>query len=62
MAKTADVEMVSIPRPLYESLLETLEVLSDRSEVEGIRRGIRDIRKRRTYSEEDFLEMYENQS
>lgn len=58
MAKTADVEMVSIPRPLYESLLETLEVLSDKSEIENIRRGIQDIRKRRTYSEEDFLEMY----
>ena len=54
--------MVSIPRPLYESLLETLEVLSDKSEIESIRRGIQDIRKRRTYSEEDFLEMYENQS
>ncbi|MCK4948939.1 MAG: hypothetical protein KAS60_02455 [Thermoplasmata archaeon] len=62
MKKTADVEMVSIPRPLYESLLETLEVLSDKSEIESIRRGIQDIRKRRTYSEEDFLEMYENQS
>ncbi len=62
MKKTADVEMVSIPRPLYESLLETLEVLSDKSEIESIRRGIQDIRKRRTYSEEDFPEMYENQS
>lgn len=60
MAKTADVEMVSIPKPLYESLLETLEVLSDRSEIESIRRGIRDIRKKRTYSEEDFLEMYKD--
>lgn len=61
MAKTADVEMVSIPKPLYESLLETLEVLSDRSEIESIRRGIQDIRKKRTYSEEDFLEMYKDQ-
>jgi len=61
MAKTADVEMVSIPRRFYESLLETLEVLSDRSEIESIRRGIRDVRKKRTYSEEDFLEMCEDQ-
>lgn len=61
MAKTADVEMVSIPRHFYESLLETLEVLSDKSEIESIRRGIQDIRKKRTYSEEDFLEMYEDQ-
>jgi len=53
--------MVSIPRPLYESLLETLEVLSDKSEIESIRRGIRDVRKKRTHSEEDFLEMYEDQ-
>jgi len=60
MAKTADVEMVSIPRPLYESLLETLEVLSDKSEIESIRRGIQDIRKKRVRSEEDFLEMYED--
>lgn len=58
MAKTADVEMVSIPKPLYESLLETLEVLSDKSEIESIRRGIQDIRKRRIHSGEDFLEMY----
>ena len=28
--------------------------------IESIRRGIQDIRKRRTYSEEDFLEMYED--
>ncbi|MCK4367904.1 MAG: hypothetical protein KAW84_08175 [Thermoplasmata archaeon] len=60
MAKTADVEMVSIPRHFYESLLETLEVLSDKSEIESIMRGIQDIRKKRTYSEEDFLEMYED--
>ncbi|MCK4457865.1 MAG: hypothetical protein KAW39_09020 [Thermoplasmata archaeon] len=61
MAKTADVEMVSIPKPLYESLLETLEVLSDKSEIESIRRGIRDVRKKRVHTEEDFLEMYEAQ-
>ena len=61
MAKTADVEKVSIPKPLYESLLETLEVLSDKSETESIRRGIRDIRKRKTYTEEDFLAMYDDQ-
>ncbi len=60
MAKTADVEMVSIPKPLYESLLETLEVLSDKSEVESIRRGIQDIRKKRVHTEEDFLEMYKD--
>ena len=60
MAKTADVEMVSIPRHSYESLLKTLEVLSDKSEIESIRRGIQDIRKKRTYSEEDFLEMCED--
>lgn len=59
MAKTADVEMISIPKPLYESLLETLEVLSDKSEIESIRRGIQDIRKKRVHTEEDFLEMYE---
>ncbi len=52
--------MVSIPRPLYESLLETLEVLSDKSEIESIRRGIQDIRKKRVHTEEDFLEMYED--
>ena len=60
MAKTTDMEMISIPRPLYESLLETLEVLSDKSEVESIRRGIQDIRKKRVHTEEDFLEMYKD--
>jgi hypothetical protein len=60
MAKTADVEMVSIPKPLYDSMLETLEVLSDKSEIESLWRGTQDIRKRRIHSEEDFLEMYED--
>jgi len=60
MAKTSDVEMISIPKPLYESLLETLEVLSDKSEIESIRRGIQDIRKRRVRTEEDLLEMYKD--
>lgn len=60
MTKTssADVEMVTIPRQLYESLLETLETLSDRAEIESIKRGIEDVRNDRIFSEEEFMRMY----
>ena len=55
---SADIEMVTIPRHLYESLLETLETLSDSAEIESIKRGIEDIRKDRVFSEEVFMGMY----
>ncbi|MFQ6128209.1 MAG: hypothetical protein ACE5QW_04835 [Thermoplasmata archaeon] len=56
-SRATDVEMITIPRRLYETLPETLEVLSDRAELESIRRGIEDIKKNRTYTEEGFLEL-----
>ena len=52
---TEDIEMVTIPRQFYESLLETLEVLSKRSELESIKKGIEDIKKKRIISEKEFL-------
>jgi len=63
MARAAtdeELEMVTIPRHFYETLLETLEVLSNKAEIDSIKRGIEDIRKKRTYSEKEFLESYEN--
>lgn len=56
---SADVEMVTIPRHIYESLLETLETLSDRVEIESIKKGIEDIRNDRVFSEEEFMGMYQ---
>ncbi len=56
---SADVEMVTIPRHIYESLLETLETLSDRVEIESIKKGIEDIRNDRFFSEEEFMGMYQ---
>lgn len=53
-----DIEMVTIPRQFYESLLETLEVLSERSELESIKKGIADIRKKRIISEKEFLKAH----
>jgi PHD/YefM family antitoxin component YafN of YafNO toxin-antitoxin module len=55
-----DIEMVTIPREFYESLLETLEVLSERSELESIKRGIEDIRKKRVITEKEFLKAHSN--
>jgi PHD/YefM family antitoxin component YafN of YafNO toxin-antitoxin module len=59
-SSTQELEMVTIPRQVYESLLETLETLSDKSELESIKRGIEDIKKNRTYSEKEFLKMYKD--
>lgn len=53
-----DIEMVTIPRQFYESLLETLEVLSEKSELESIKKGIGDIRKKRVISEKEFLKSH----
>jgi PHD/YefM family antitoxin component YafN of YafNO toxin-antitoxin module len=50
-----DIDMVTIPRNVYETLLETLEVLSDKAEIESIKRGIEDIRCGRTSTEKEFL-------
>jgi PHD/YefM family antitoxin component YafN of YafNO toxin-antitoxin module len=55
---TEDIEMVTIPRQFYESLLETLEVLSKRSELESIKKGIEDIKKKRVVSEKEFLKAH----
>jgi PHD/YefM family antitoxin component YafN of YafNO toxin-antitoxin module len=59
-SSTESIEMVTIPRQIYESLLETLETLSDKSELESIKRGIEDIKNKRTYTEKEFLKMYKN--
>jgi PHD/YefM family antitoxin component YafN of YafNO toxin-antitoxin module len=57
-AGTSEIEMVTIPRNVYETLLETLEVLSDKAEIESIKRGIEDIRAGRVMSEEEFLKKH----
>lgn len=54
------IEMVTIPRQFYESLLETIEVLSDKEEIESIKRGIENIKRGRVYSEKEFLGMYKD--
>lgn len=57
-AKSTETEMVTIPRHIYETLLETLEVLSNKAEIESIKRGLEDIRAGRTYTEKEFLEKH----
>jgi len=57
-AEAAEIEMVTIPRNVYETLLETLEVLSDKAEIESIKRGIEDIKAGRVMSEEEFLKKH----
>jgi len=58
MAGDTEVEMVTIPRTLYETLLETIEVLADKEDMESIKRGIDDIRNGNVISEEDFLKAH----
>lgn len=52
---SGEIEMVTIPRHVYETLLETLETLSDKAEIESIKHGIEDIRAGRVSSERKFL-------
>ena len=57
-AATSEIEMVTIPRNVYETLLETLEVLSDKAEIESIKRGIENIRAGKVMSKEEFLKKH----
>jgi len=54
MARSAG-EVVEIPLPVWESLLETLDALADRVELESIRRGLEDIRRGRVLTKAEFL-------
>ena len=40
----------------YESLIETLEILSDRELVKSIEKGLKDVRAGRVYPYKDVLE------
>jgi len=42
--------MALLPWDLYESLVETLDVLADEEVVKALRRSVRDIRKGKTHS------------
>ena len=57
-AETSEIEMVTIPRNVYETLLETLEVLSDKAEIESIKRAIENIRAGKVMSKEEFLKKH----
>ncbi len=54
-ANSTEIDMVTIPRHVYETLLETLETLSEKAEIESIKRGIEDIRAGRICTEKEFL-------
>lgn len=49
--------MITIPKRLFEDLIETIEILADKDEIKEIISGIRDIKEGRIYSEKEFLEM-----
>lgn len=42
--------LVVMPWDLYDSIVETLEILGDQELVKALRKGIQDARKGRTYS------------
>jgi len=48
-------DVVEVPRPLWESLLETMDALADRAELESVRRGLEDIRHGRILTKAEFL-------
>jgi PHD/YefM family antitoxin component YafN of YafNO toxin-antitoxin module len=58
MEDSADIEMVTIPRSLYEALLETIETLADKEEMESIKRALEELRRGDTISEADFLKKH----
>jgi len=43
----AQEEMITIPRELYNSLLEAIDILTDREEVRSFTKGFQDIDKGR---------------
>ena len=48
-------DVVEVPTFLWESLLETVDALADRAELESIRRGLQDIRAGRILTKAEFL-------
>jgi len=50
------IEGVLISIEEYESLIETLEILSDRELMESINRGLKDEKKGRLHSHEDVFQ------
>ena len=48
-------DVVEVPTFLWESLLETVDALPDRAELESIRRGLQDIRAGRILTKAEFL-------
>ena len=49
------VETITIPKDKYESMEETLDILSDPKLLKDIREGIDDIRKGKTVSLDKYL-------
>jgi PHD/YefM family antitoxin component YafN of YafNO toxin-antitoxin module len=45
-----------LPWDLYESIIETLEILNDKKLMVSIRRGIRDIERGKTYKTKEVKE------
>ncbi|MDP8239223.1 MAG: hypothetical protein P9X24_09040 [Candidatus Hatepunaea meridiana] len=61
----SDKPMVLIPLEKYESMKETIDILSDSKLVEDVRRGIKDFEEGRSISMEDIkkeLDVKDNQS
>ena len=47
-------ELVQIPKEEYESMKETIEILSDKKLMKEIKEGIKDIKKGKYITFEDF--------
>jgi len=57
MAGRVNSDMITIPRVLYESLLESIRVLTTREELRDILKAFEDIDDGKVYSLQEFKKM-----
>lgn len=61
LTKRGKPVLVVIPWDLYESILETMEILEDPEMMDGIRQGIEDMRQGNLISHREVMEGLDNQ-
>lgn len=52
-------ELIQIPKEEYDSMKETIEIMSDKRLMKSIAQGIQDIKKGRYVAFEDFKKKYQ---
>ena len=52
-------ELIQVPKEEYESMKETIEIMSDKKLMKGIKQGIEDIKKGKYVTFEDFKKKHQ---